>query len=118
MTETSARAVVEAYHQAWTSGHIAQAMELVAEEITCRMPGGDLKGKQQYRQMISDFAPTLIRAEDIASFADGERVALFYYPQTEATQTAPAAECFTVRDGKIVESLLIFDRMSFSQSNG
>ena len=50
---------------------------------------------------------------DIAGFADGDRVALFYYPQTAATTTAPAAECFTVRDGRIVESVLVFDRLSF-----
>jgi hypothetical protein len=29
------------------------------------------------------------------------------------TTTAPAAECFTVRDGKIAESVLLFDRLSF-----
>ena len=48
-----------------------------------------------------------------AGFADGERVALFYYPQTATTKTAPAAECFTVRNGKIVENVLVFDRLSF-----
>lgn len=52
-------------------------------------------------------------AVDIAGFAEGERVALFYYPQTAATSTAPAAECFTVRHGAIVESVLVFDRLSF-----
>lgn len=41
------------------------------------------------------------------------QVALFYYPQTGATSTAPAAECFTVRDGKISETVLIFDRLAF-----
>ncbi len=37
----------------------------------------------------------------------------FYYPQTASTATAPAGECFTVRDGKIVENVLVFDRPSF-----
>jgi len=40
-------------------------------------------------------------------------VALFYYPQTAATSTALAAECFTVRGDTIVENLLVFDGMSF-----
>ena len=30
------------------------------------------------------------------------------------TSTAPAAEYFTVRDGRIVESLLVFDRLSYA----
>ena len=30
------------------------------------------------------------------------------------TTTAPAAECFTVEDGVIVENLLVFDRLSFA----
>lgn len=46
-------------------------------------------------------------------FTDGDRVALFQYPQTAATSTTPAAECFMVRDGKISESVLIFDRLSY-----
>ncbi len=50
---------------------------------------------------------------DIAEFTDGDRVALFYYPQTAATSTAPAAEFFTVEDGKIATSVLIFDRLSY-----
>lgn len=50
---------------------------------------------------------------DIAEFTDGDRVALFYYPQIAATSTAPAAEFFTVEDGRIATSVLIFDRLSY-----
>ena len=50
---------------------------------------------------------------DIAEFVDGDRVALFYYPQTATTSTTPAAEFFTVEGGKIAESVLIFDRLSY-----
>jgi len=55
---------------------------------------------------------------DVASFADEDHVALFYYPQTAATSTALAAECFTVRGDAIVENLLVFDRLSFAPPNG
>lgn len=113
MTQPSAYEIVQGYHQAWTSGDIDRAMTLVAEDIVCRAPGGDLTGKVAYREFIGGFAPALTGLAEIADFANGERVALFYYPQTAATTTAPAAECFTVRDGKIGESVLIFDRLSF-----
>lgn len=108
-----ASAIVEQYHRAWTSGSIDAAMALVDDDVFCRAPGTDLDGKAAYRAFIEGFAPMLTGIGDIAAFADGERVALFYYPQTAATSTTPAAECFTVRDGLIVESVLVFDRLSY-----
>ncbi|MEH1129784.1 nuclear transport factor 2 family protein [Micromonospora sp. CPCC 206061] len=113
MTQPSAHEIVQDYHRAWTSGNIDRAMTLVADDIVCRAPGEDLTGKDAYREFIGGFAPTLTGLAEIADFADGERVGLFYYPQTAATATAPAAECFTIRDGKIAENVLIFDRLSF-----
>lgn len=111
---TSPKATVLDYHRAWTSGDVEGAMERVADDIVCRAPGHDITGKTAYREFIGGFAPALTGVGDIASFADGERVALFYYPRTAATSTAPAAECFTVRGGRIVESVLVFDRPSFA----
>lgn len=118
MTVTTPSEIVQDYHRAWTSGDIDQAMSWVADQITCRAPGVDLTGKESYRAFIAGFAPSLTGIADVASFADGDRVALFYYPQTAATSTAPAAECFTVREGKIVDSVLIFDRLSFGPPKG
>ena len=106
--------IVNRYHRAWTSGDIESAMKLVADDITCRAPGVDLTGKTQYREFIAGFAPALTGLVDIASFSDGNRVALFYYPQTAITGIAPAAECFTVEDGLITGSVLVFDRLSFA----
>ncbi|MGO3325263.1 nuclear transport factor 2 family protein [Gordonia sp. (in: high G+C Gram-positive bacteria)] len=112
MTQNTAYDVVQKYHHAWTRGEVASAMDLVAEDITCRAPGVDLNGKEAYTQFIGGFAPMLTGIVDIAEFTDGDRVTLFYYPQTAATSTAPAAEFFTVADGKITASVLIFDRLS------
>lgn len=113
MTSASPYEIVKSYHQAWTTGDVATAMTYVAEDITCRAPGVDLAGKQAYQEFIAGFAPRLTGIGDIAEFTHGDRVALFYYPKTATTSTAPAAECFTVRNGKIVDSVLIFDRLSY-----
>lgn len=113
MSHTTAHSIVQRYHRAWTSNDIDTAMDCVADDIVCRAPGIDLHGKEQYRAFIGGFAPALTGIGDIAEYVDGDRVALFYYPQTAATDTAPAAEHFTVRDGLISESVLVFDRMSF-----
>lgn len=113
MAPDTAHDIVQSYHRAWTGGDIERAMTHVADDIACRAPGVDLNGKDAYRDFIGGFAPALTGIGDIAAFAEGDRVALFYYPQTAATSTAPAAEFFTVRDGKISESVLIFDRLSY-----
>ncbi len=112
---TTAQDIVQNYHRAWTTGDVDRAMTFVADDITCRAPGVDLQGKDAYHGFIGGFAPALTGIADIAAFADGDRVALFYYPQTAATSTAPAAEFFTVRDGKISDSVLIFDRLSYGR---
>lgn len=113
MAQSTAYEVVKNYHRAWTSGNVDEAMGYVADDISCRAPGVDLDPKDAYQGFIGGFAPMLTGIGDIAEFADGDRVALFYYPQTAATSTTPAAEFFTVRDGKIAESVLIFDRLSY-----
>ena len=112
--DSQPRSIVEAYHRAWTGGDVEAAMAFVADDVACRAPGVDLHGKSEYEQFIGGFAPRLTGLIDIASFADGNRVALFYCPQTAVADAAPVAECFTVEGGKIVDSVLIFDRLSFS----
>jgi hypothetical protein len=102
------------YHRVWTSGDIDRAITRVAEDIVCRAPGQDLVGKDAYRAFLADFAPSLTGLTDVASLADDNHVMLFYYPHTATTSTAPAAEYFTVQDGTIVESLLVFDRLSYA----
>jgi ketosteroid isomerase-like protein len=114
MAERTASEIVQEYHRAWTGGDVDHALALVADDVRCRAPGQDLVGKEAYGAFLAGFAPRLTGIGDIATFADGDRVALFYYPQTAITSTTPAAECFTVRDGKIVDSVLIFDRMSYA----
>lgn len=117
MTQASAPYALDTvldYHRAWTGGDVDKAMTLVADDVICRAPGGDIAGKDAYRAYLRGFAPNLTGLTDVAHLADGEHVALFYYPHTTVTRTALAAECFTVRDGTIVENVLVFDRMSFA----
>ena len=111
--DESAMETVLAFHRAWTSGRVDEAMTRVDDNVVCHAPGGDLLGADAYRAYLAGFAPNLTGLTDVASFANGAQVALFYFPQTKFTTTAPAAECFTVREGKIVENVLVFDRLSF-----
>lgn len=116
MTQTArptALDIVLEYHRAWTSGDLDQAMTLVSENFVCQAPDGPL-AKDAYREYLAGFVPHLTGIADVASFAEGDHVALIYYPQTAVTSTTPATEYFTVRDGVIVDSLLMFDRLSYA----
>lgn len=112
--QSQALATVLAYHRAWTGGDLDGAMEHVAEDITCQAPGNVIRGKDDYRDYLHGFSQVMTGLTDVASFGDEEHVVLFYYPHTPVTSTAPAAEHFTLQDGKIVESLLVFDRLSYA----
>lgn len=103
-----------AYHRAWTSGDLDGAMAHVSDEVVCRAPDGDIVGKEAYRGYLGGFLQVMTGLTDVAAFGDEEQALLFYCPHTAATSTAPAAEHFTLRDGQIVESRLVFDRLSFA----
>lgn len=113
MAQDTAHETVRKYHDAWTNNRVDEAMTYVADDITCRAPGNDIEGKEAYTAFIGGFAPMLTGIGEIAEFTDRNQVALFYYPQTAATSTTPAAELFTVRNGLIAETVLMFDRLSY-----
>jgi hypothetical protein len=117
MTDPStppALATALAYHQAWTSQNLDQAMTYIADDITCDAPGAPISGAQQYRDFLGGFMTQLTGVETVAAFGDDTTAVLFYYPHTANVSDAPAAECFTVADGKITRSVLVFDRPSFA----
>lgn len=113
MTPTSAYAIVQNDHHAWTSGRVDRAMTWATDDINWSAADQDLSGTADYRAFTAGFAPALTGLPNITTFADEDQIALFYYPQTAATTTAPAAEYLKVRDGKIADSVLVFDRLSF-----
>lgn len=108
--------VVLDYHHKWTHGMIDKALALLSEDFVCHAPVGAL-GKKQFREYLAGFVPKLTGIKDITQFTDRDRVVLLYYPQTAVTDATPAAEYFTLRDGLIVESVLIFDRLAYAPPN-
>jgi hypothetical protein len=110
----SALATALAYHEAWTSHNLDQAMTYIAADITCDAPGAQISGAQQYRDFLARFMAQLTGVQTVAAFGDDATAVLFYYPHTANVSDAPTAECFTVTDGKITRSVLVFDRPSFA----
>jgi ketosteroid isomerase-like protein len=110
----TALAVAAAYHEAWTGNDLDAAMRYVADDITCEAPGRLINGAQDYRQFLGGFLHVFREAVMIAAHGDERTAQLTYYVATATTTGVPTAECFTVADGRIVASVLVFDRPSFA----
>jgi ketosteroid isomerase-like protein len=113
MTITEPVAVVDEYHAAWTSGDLDRAMALIADSAVCQAPDPDIATKADWHAYLSAFIPMLTGAPELTRMTDGDRVALWYFPQTTVTTTTLASELFTVRDGQIVDIRLAFDRLGY-----
>lgn len=102
-----------AYHQAWTSHDLEQAMTYIANEIVCDAPAGRLEGAVAYREFMGPFVQILTGSKLIAAFGDDETAVVVYDTETVPVKSAPGAECVTIKDGKITYSRFIFDRAPF-----
>jgi hypothetical protein len=112
MSETALR-VSLAYYRAWTSKDLERAMTYIADDVVCDAPAGRIVGAAAYRDFMSPFVQILERAELIAAFGDDDTAVVMYDTDTIPVKGAPGAECVTVKDGKIVASRFVFDRVPF-----
>ena len=115
MTDTTSPALrtALAYYQAWTSQDLDKAMSYIADDVVCDAPAGRLEGAEAYRGFLGPFVQILTGTTMIAAFGDDETALVMYDTQTMPVKSAPAAECVTVKDGKITYSRFIFDRAPF-----
>ena len=115
MTHNSSQALETAlaYYEAWTRKNLERAMSYVADDIVCDAPAGRLEGAQAYQDFMGPFVEILLDAHLIAAFGDDEKALVMYDTKTLPVESAPGAECVTVRDGRIVYSRFIFDRAPF-----
>ncbi|MDN5761307.1 MAG: nuclear transport factor 2 family protein [Microlunatus sp.] len=111
--DDDAVSTVEAYHRAWTSGDIDRALTYVSDDAFCSAPDNSVNTKGDWREYLARFVPMLTGAPEHTRMTDGNRVALWYFPQTQVTTTTLASELFTVHDGQIVEIRLAFDRLGY-----
>lgn len=114
---TTAIEVVQTYHQAWTSGDVDRALMLVSDDVRCFAPDHAVSTKEDWREYLSAFVPMLTSAPELTRMSDSNRVALWYYPQTENTKTTLASELFVVENGSIVEIRLAFDRLGYAPAS-
>jgi ketosteroid isomerase-like protein len=112
-TSPALRTALE-YYQAWADHDLDKAMSYVASDIVCDAPAGRLEGAGAYREFLEPFVGMLTGARMIAAFGDDTTALVMYDARTVPVASAPAAECVTVTNGKIIYSRFIFDRAPFA----
>jgi ketosteroid isomerase-like protein len=105
-----------AYYHAWTSHDIDKAMTYIADNIVCLAPSGRLEGAEAFRGFMRPFAHILTGSKLIAAFGDDEKAVIMYDTDTVPVKDAPGAECVTVREGRITNMRIIFDRLPFEEA--
>jgi hypothetical protein len=108
-----AMSIVQAYHHAWTDGHVDHALTYLSEGVRCFAPDENVTTKSDWRKYLASFVPMLTGAPLLPRMTDSDCVALWYFPHTAVTTTTLASELFTVRNGQIVEIRLTFDRLGY-----
>jgi ketosteroid isomerase-like protein len=93
-------------------------MTYIAGNIVCLAPSGRLEGAGAFRGFMGPFAQILTGSKLIAAFGDDEKAVVMYDTDTDTVlvKDAPGAECVTVRDGKITNMRIIFDRLPFEEA--
>lgn len=110
--------VALAYYHAWTARDLDAALTHVAEDVICKTPSGALTGTGALKGFMGPFAETLTRSTLLASFGNEDRALIMYDTGTRAVASAPAAELYRVRGGRITEIRIIFDRLPFALARG
>ncbi|GAA4143940.1 nuclear transport factor 2 family protein [Leifsonia shinshuensis] len=117
MTETDSAAIGRAYIEA-VGGHDLETVDrLLSERLAARFAGGTI-GKEEWIAALERLLPALVRNDVREVFADGDRACVVYDFVTDTPAGAvPCVELVSVRDGRITEIELIFDRLAFAPVN-
>jgi hypothetical protein len=107
-----------AYHRAWTSRDMDTAMKYVADDVVCDAPPGRLTGVTALRGFMEPFANTLTSSQLMAAYGDDRGTVLMYDTSNTAVASAPAAELYQVREGRITAIRIVFDRLPFALARG
>lgn len=107
-----------AYFRAWTGGDPHRAWQLLADDVVCHTPAGRISGRSAVAAFMGPFAGTLTHSELVHQHGDDHDAMLMYDTANAAVANARAAELHRVRDGRITEIRIIFDRLPFALARG
>jgi ketosteroid isomerase-like protein len=111
----NAKEVVMGFQTAMGKGDLKAARGLLANDLSFVGPFDRFHSAEPYLEALKTLAPMIERVDMKRMFAEGDEVALFYDLVTKTPAgTAPCAEWYTVKNGKITHIQVYFDARPFA----
>ena len=105
---------MERYFDAWSSKDFAAARALLHDDLSFRGPFETLDSADALIGSLQGLSQIVTSAERNGLLAQGDEVAVAYELHTAPVPTAPVAERYKVRDGKIASIQAFFDARPFA----
>jgi ketosteroid isomerase-like protein len=115
MTSADPRAVADKFFKAWTTGDFAAARSLLHDDVSFAGPIDSFNSAEAYLGALEGLAQIVKAAEEQKVFVDGNDVCVVYDLVTNTPAgTAPTAEWYHIRNGKISAVRVFFDARPFA----
>jgi ketosteroid isomerase-like protein len=105
---------VERYFDAWTSKDFDTARSLLRDDLSFRGPIETLDNADALIESLKGLSQIVTGADRHGLVEQGDEVAVIYDLHTVPIPSAPVAEWYTVRDGKIASVQAFFDARPFA----
>ena len=103
------------FFKSWTSGNFDAARPLLHDDVSFAGPLDTFDNADAYVAALMGLAPIVKAAEEQKVFVDGNDVCVIYDLVTDSPAgSAPTAEWYHVRDGKISAVRVFFDATPFA----
>ena len=106
--------IVERYFDAWTSKDFEAARSLVHEDLAFSGPLETVADADALLRSLRGLAEIVTGVERRGVIACGNEVAVIYDLHTVPIESAPVAEWYTLRDGRIASIQAFFDARPFA----
>ena len=108
--------VARRYHDAWTSGDFATAIDLLVEDLETDVPLNTYRDRTEFAQALTGFGSMIERTDLVTALATGPEACLIYDMHSAAFGTIRIAEHFTVRNGRIVRIRHVHDTFALRRA--
>jgi ketosteroid isomerase-like protein len=106
--------VAEDFFAAWTGKDFDRARSLLHDDLSFRGPIDSFDDADAYMGAIRGLSQIVTGADKRKVFVDGDDVCVIYDLETGPVPSAPTAEWYRVRDGRIASIQVFFDARPFA----
>ena len=106
--------VAEDFFAAWTGKDFGRPRALLHDDLSFQGPIDTFDNADAYLQAIQRLSQIVTGADKRKVFADGDDVCVIYDLKTAPVPSAPTAEWYRIRDGRIASIQVFFDARPFA----